>query len=250
MAQSIRQWINVHYYRRKISFDDTTRVSTFSSLLEAGTPFSFSRYGDGEWRAILGNKGRNCDGHEYFPEMAHQLRDALIHPGSYFFGMQNYAMRKLGRQLYHFIRKNGISITWHNSDVFHYASLAGELFPLISALRGKEVVMVGPSYLTSLPTDFFPVSHCITVPESNCFLAIDAIEKNILAYAKNHDNIVYAFSASMAANCMIHHLYPRIGASNWLIDFGSLWDCYINMDSRGYLMKYDWKALKRKNTNQ
>src|SRR5690606_3358473 len=50
---------------------ETTR-RVMAERLQASEPFAFSRWGDGEWSAVLGIGTANCDGQAYAP-----LRDDL-----------------------------------------------------------------------------------------------------------------------------------------------------------------------------
>jgi hypothetical protein len=243
---NIRQWINKLYFKPKIAFK-MTPLSVYVDLLITDTKFSFSRFGDGEWSSILGKEGANCDGHHYFPQLADQLRNAVVNPCPYMYGMQNFAIKNMGRQIYAFIKKHRVMLSWHNSDVFHYANIAGELNPLIRALRKHNVVIIGPHYLRTAFSQLFTVKHFIEIPSKNCFTAIDSIIQEIRTFGKNKSGIVYAFSASMAANCMIHELYPEIGSNNWLIDFGSLWDIYAGVASRSVYKRAGWDEIIRKN---
>ncbi|MEF8811131.1 MAG: hypothetical protein V5A47_09435, partial [Bacteroidales bacterium] len=49
-------------------------------------PFAFARYGDGEWNAIFGKDGTNCDGHEYYEDMGKRLADIVRSNPSYLMG--------------------------------------------------------------------------------------------------------------------------------------------------------------------
>lgn len=248
---NIRQLINMQYYRRKIRWCNTP-LQEYVDLLNNDTFFSFSRYGDGEWMAILeddGKTGKNCDAHTFFPAMAAQLRQAITSPsGPYFFGLQNFAVKQLGKKIHHFISSNNITFPWHESDVFHHENLKGTLFPFIEALRHKEVVLIGPPYLRNLNPELVKHSHFIEVPLTDCFLSINEIEDSIRKHARTHAGAVYAFSASMATNCMIHHLYKDIGTTCWMLDLGSLWDGYLAVNTRWFCKRFNWAELLQKNS--
>ena len=81
------------------------------------------------------------------------------------------------------------------------------------------------------------------------FESIDEIRAEILEYGKGKSGKVYAFSASMMANVLINDLHPVLGQDNWLIDFGSLWDVYVSVQSRSVYKKLDWEPLIQKNLN-
>jgi hypothetical protein len=217
--------------------------------LRESAPYSFSRFGDGEWSAILGMTGANCDGHEYFPELGADLRRALIEHRGYFYGMQTRALKNLGRPLRRFLRDNNLKISWHDSDVFHYCSTAGTLFLLIQQLRRMKIVLIGPERLRGLKDTVFSYDHFIEIPLKNCYLVKDAVIGQIRDYYRDHGPAVFGFSASMATNVMIHELFPLLGSSSWLLDFGSLWDAYVGVNSRGGKSGDQWDAIMKRNIN-
>lgn len=245
---SIRKWINRIYVKKYITLCHKD-LHYYVDKLNQNTPFSFSRYGDGEWNAILGKPGMNCDGHEFFPEMGKLLKNALLHPLDYIYAIQRAALRGEGRKISLLLKENSINLAWHNSDIFHYANIDGRLFPLIQALRKKKVALIGPSHLKNLDKSCFDYDTFIEVPPKNCFNKIDEIRKNILSYANNKKGIVYSLSASMPANILIHELFPVLGKENWLIDFGSLWDIYVGVKSRGHYSSEGWEDKIKVNLN-
>ena len=246
----LKKMINMYYFMPKFSINNAP-LGWYADMLNNNTIFSFARYGDGEWAAILGEKGKNCDGHEYFPEMSALLRKTITDPtGNYLFGLQNYAVRQMGRSIYNFIKMNKVKIPWHYSDVFHHANINGQLFPFIKALQKKPVVVIGPDYLREIDRTLLAYTHFIGVPQVNCFLEKDRIETAITDYAAKNKGVVYLFSASMATKCFIHDLYPLIGSENWMIDAGSLWDGYLGVNTRGFCRKYDWGERLLKNTGR
>jgi hypothetical protein len=241
-------------YRQKYLPQTLVRVrrmplSYYVSMLGQGKPFSFSRFGDGEWNAILGKPGENCDGHEFFPQLGADLRDALLHKHPYLYGMQMRAVKCMGKEMRQFLDNNGISIEWQDADVFHYCNNAATLFPLIRQLRTMKVVVVGPAHLRALQDSVFPYGGFIEIPLKNCYLDKENIFRRIAGYHEESGTgpAVYAFSASMTANVLIHRLYPLMGKTSWLIDFGSLWDVYVGVKSRSGYEKEDWTTRIGKN---
>ncbi|MBD3315107.1 MAG: hypothetical protein GF344_04925 [Chitinivibrionales bacterium] len=223
-------------------------LSYYVRLLCAGTPFTFSRFGDGEWAAILGEVGENCDGHPFSVELKAALAGTLLNPLDYFHAMQPRAVRIDGKRIGAYLRRNGIAVPWHCANVFHDANLRGKINPLIKELRKRPVVMVGPAHLRPLNKTAFAYVDFVEVPAQNCFEhTADTIMRVREAAAADPAGRIYAFSASMAANVMIHRLYPDLGAKNWLIDFGSLWDVYVGVESRSVYRKLDWRPLIAEN---
>ena len=225
-------------------------VSHYVSALAQGAPFSFSRFGDGEWNAILGRPGENCDGHAFFPELGADLREALASRPAYWCGMQYRAIRDMGTEIRSFLEANSVSIDWQDADVFHYANNDATLFPLVKQLRAMKVVVIGPAHLREVNRKLFPYDHFIEIPLKNCYTARRETERQVRQYYAKSGPAVFAFSASMTANVLIHRLYPDMGATSWLIDFGSLWDVYVGVKSRGGYASEDWSNRIKKNCGE
>jgi hypothetical protein len=245
----------VNRFRQKYFPNTLVRVarmplSYYVSMLAAGMPFSFSRFGDGEWNAILGKPGENCDGHAFFPELGADLREALVSHRPYLYGMQYRAIRDMGTAIRAFLVQSGVTVPWQDADVFQYANNEGTLFPLVKQLRSMKVVVIGPAYLRAMSDILFPCDHFIDIPPKNCYLSREDIERRIRACYENSGPAVFAFSASMTTNVLIHRLFPLMGSSSWLIDFGSLWDVYVGVKSRGEYAAKDWSLRIKKNLGE
>jgi len=204
--------------------------------LKSGQHFSFARYGDGEWNAIKGKRGCNCDKHDYFPEMGKRLKQTVERPindPNYIYGWQTETDLLNRGDVQDTIRNNLSGATLYDADIFHRASERGELFPLIEQLRKMNLVCIGPERLVN--SKLFAWEHYIKIPDVNCYTAIDRIMLSILEYRTEWDgDTVYCFSASMATEVIMIGLWQFIGKNNWMIDFGSLWEPYIGNKNRKY----------------
>ena len=153
----------------------------------------------------------------------------------------------MGREMKKFLSKNSIRIDWQDADVFHYCNNKATLFPLVNQLRKMKVVMIGPAHLRAVDERLFPYAHFIEIPAKNCYLSVDEIQKQLLDIYDKSGPAVFAFSASMTTNVLIQKLYPVMGKTSWMIDFGSLWDVYVGVHSRGGYAKEDWTERMNKN---
>lgn len=206
-------------------------LSFYVNKIEKSEPFVFARYGDGEWNAMFEKTGQNCDGHKYFKQMGEDLKESLngySYP-NYFMGLQNLATTMYDKNIYDLLKAKNINITWHNSDVFHYASIDGKLLPLIETLKKKNVIFIGPEYLKKI-SEIIPYSKFIVVPDVDCYLEK---EKVINKLSENPQDAIYSFSASMLTEILLYELYKNLKKAT-LIDFGSLWDPFIGKNSRIY----------------
>lgn len=235
----------LHLFASRNFTSESENLDFFVEKMNRGEHFSFSRFGDGEWSAVLLRDGANCDGHSYSKELSAALNKALKTPKNYYYGIQDYALKNMGRDIVSYVKKECSSITWYNASIFHDANLAGELNPFIKSLRAKTVVIIGPEYMKEL--SLFPVEGFVPIPAVNCFDAFDEIKAGILNLDLPKEDVVYLFSASMASNALIHELYDELGEKNWLLDVGALWDVYVGKKSRS-VYNEDWDERIRINS--
>jgi hypothetical protein len=91
------------------------------------------------------------------------------------------------------------------------------------------VVFVGPEYLKKI-SEIIPFKNFIVIPEKSCWIEKDRIIKDIRDYGKK---AVYCFSASMPAEVIMADVWKDLPDSI-LIDFGSLWDVFVDHNTRWY----------------
>lgn len=226
-------------------------LGKFVNWLRYDEFFHFLKFGDGEWYCIWENEGIIGQGKmPLSPEVQQEMGEGLKkHSRSpIIFGMQNYSLKRWTKNIEEFLEKNKLwHIVWANSDVFHYASRDGELFPFVQQLRRKLIVVIGPEYLRELPEHTFGYSKFIEVPEYDAYGEIERVEAEILATQKELGNgIVYSLSCGPLANVLIFHLWEQM-LENSLINVGSLWDIFCGRRSRRYMLKrrYPDEILKR-----
>jgi hypothetical protein len=193
---------------------------------------TFSRWGDGEWTAILGLKpgDKNVDGHEYFEDMADALRSVLISKPTYALGMQPMSMRNMREPIMSWLEKNGLSFQWENADVFHMAAQKKD-WEFMEELIASPHMIVGPQHIRSV----FPKSTFITVPSKNCWRDGERIVGEIKRVLDNSGTMNVGFSASMASNVWIHRLFCEYGDRHFFVDYGSVFDPLGGVKSRKYM---------------
>lgn len=222
--------------------------------IEQGT-FSFQRYHDGEWKAIVPGAASLL-----FPPQrivwsiekeCAILRNTVLkchrHP-NYMMAMFTEIVSPRFRPIQRWIAANAPRwIKWHNDKVFQNAALGGRLFPFVQAIKRQSlpVVIVGPQYLSRMPLN---VTHHIVTPPveewPRLWYERDRIKEAILALGKP---AFISFSAGMAVNVLIHELWPVIGCHSYMIDVGSLWDGLCGKRNRGWHHRLGkrniWKSL-------
>ncbi len=200
--------------------------------------FSFVRYGDGEWKALIKGSGSvACRMQVVNPQiqidMIRSLTDHAAELGIVF-GMQSHGLRVSGQLIPDFLQKHKLeNIRWIDADVFHSASRDGLLYPLVEQLRKMKVVIIGPNLLRSLSGHIRYIKF-IEVNMKNCYQDQAAIKEKILqVHNELKENVVYSFCCGPLAETLILDLHSQM-PKNFLIDFGSLWDVFCGVRSRGY----------------
>jgi len=195
--------------------------------------FTYARYGDGEWNAILGEKGQNCDQHKYFPEMGSRLKSIIDKKPKYYIGLQSIANNIYAGRHIEFDRlvaKN----KWCSTEIFTEASIAGTFNQFFEALVQKNIIFVGNWHtfknllqITSTP---------ITIPEIDCWNNYEKILSELAAKIREYkfDNLIILYSASMMTNVLIDDIYGAYGNALTQIDMGSVFDPYVGRKTRTY----------------
>lgn len=216
----------------------TVGLDWFCGRIAAKEPTTFSRWGDGEWTAVFGRRPTkaNCDGHPYYPKMGGELKQVLLGRPEYPLGLQGLA-RRVMPEVEPWVRQNYLDdLDWIDADVFHHASGRGELGRLTEVLRRVPVVLVGPPHLHAPLKPVLGYAEHVIVPPQNCYVALAGLVQETLgAVDRLPAGAVVAVSASMPAKLLIAALHRKVGRRHSLIDFGSVWDVYAGVPSRGYM---------------
>jgi hypothetical protein len=214
----------------------------FVEMIRKKRPFSYSRWGDGEWKSVFGHsKGYDKDGHSYFPQMAVDLRLVLENRPEYMLGLPGEVQHFYGDNVKVWLGSKRLhDLDWVDADVFHDASSQGRFDEMITALReAPALVMVGPPHLSKL-NKFLNYREFVTVPPKNCYLALKSMVRETLAVSDHlPQGTVISISAGMPAKLMVDQLHRRLGKRHTVVDFGSVWDPYVGVCSREYMKKMD-----------
>jgi hypothetical protein len=188
--------------------------------IASSTPISFSRWGDGEWFNIEKRPGSNCDGNIYYPDLGDALKAVASVKQPYYMGKQ----KATGC----YSAADDFDQDWIHSDIFHWASIEGQLDLLWNSLKDPFVVYIGNDDLKTLPF----INGFINIPPNNVWLQRDKLMEIIKGTIKDR-HTTYLFSAGMATNVFIDELY-RFNSENSYIDVGSVFDPYVGKCTRSY----------------
>ncbi|MHA2086265.1 MAG: hypothetical protein ACXABD_21180 [Candidatus Thorarchaeota archaeon] len=162
-------------------------IDYFISLIQQEIPFSFPRYGDGEFSSILGYHGQNCDGIKYTDELREALTETLRYPHlneTYYYGLLAIAIRFFKPYIERFTIANNLDIMWTEATFLVAANRHGRLAPLLAALQPRPMLYVGPSYLKDVGRVLgLDIPYFIEIPEKTAFQDRESIKNKVLVYA-------------------------------------------------------------------
>lgn len=199
-------------------------------MLRNKEPFTLSRFGDGEFRAITGAAGANCDGHQYFPNMGQALRDIIEGEKRYYWACHLMSTVTDKEAIEQYLFAKDLRIEWDCcSGIFHEEIKHGRIGKIIEAVKDRRVILVAPEYLGEI----IPCDN-IVVPEKDCWKATEHVLKALDFYSESKAKYVVLFCASMAANVWIDEVF---GKFHTLVDLGSGLDYHAKNPIRSYIRK-------------
>lgn len=247
------------------------QLSHYADLVTRRVPFSFVRYGDGEWLAILGACGHsNSNGCVFTHQVSVALQETIKRQSPYYHATTRIKANKVNGKKYgmdaikEWLSDNNITMPWYWSRVFLLGSLRGELFPFIQSLRERRILYVGNERLRGLnKAGFFDYVDYKEPPPVNAFEAKDEILHYVYNSIEKHAVDFIGWSSGIATKYFIEQVYQRYPEVTQ-VDFGSAFDGYFeplphikakpknNTGSRSFIRngEYDFAELLLKNTGR
>ena len=213
-------------------------LAYYVELLQQGIPFSYLRYGDGEWNCALETMCPGYGFQEFTPELRKDIQDSLISyhrdPRYIMTLAPVHHLRDRGLVQWElitaFLREHNISdIEWACTEAFNRATCTGKLWPFVQHLQQHDIIIVGPKRNRPLQK-IFPHAIFVDIPDKHCHSQLDKILRDVLA--QKHPAIVL-ITAGPACVALIHKLWPHIGNRSTMIDWGSLWAPFLGRTEHG-----------------
>jgi hypothetical protein len=215
------------------------QIDWFVERIASREPFTFTRWGDGEWLAVLEIDGAQSPEQDFLPELCGAVRSVLLSRPSYRLGMQPYAIRQYGELIEPYILRYGLDdLDWIWADVFHHANIHGELVRVAEALRRTSLVFVGPAHLQCV-SERLGAYVFVEVPAHNAYHSLEEVfdRLEVILGGASSPSFV-SVSMGIAANILINRLHERFH-DHILCDMGSVWDVHAGVKSRGYMQKVE-----------
>ena len=212
--------------------------------------FGLARYGDGEWLTILEYYDqKNSNGCTFTRELSKDLCRVIRKKYEYDYSILQIAIRRLRSEIEPWLAKEKIDIKWFQGDVLLNANLHGRLYPLIEQLRKRKILYVGPEHCRDLHDEFFEIRAFIQPPSINAHIVKERIEHEIFDILDNNDIDFIGFSSGLASKVFIGDVWEYSNGEIPIMDFGSMWDGYFDIQSRSYIRDgtFDFSQIKELN---
>lgn len=219
--------------------------------ITSASPIAASRWGDGEWRAVLQaangkmprgqSRFQNCDKHRFFPAMNSRLFRILQSDPPYLLGFQKFSWGLYSKQIEKFSNRYLPSRRWFQASIFSRAALRGEFGKFLAAIRDRPNLFVGPNYLRGLDR-YVRIDKFVEVPRQNCFLELQRIvDEAAEAASQLPPGSLVSISASMPANIIVDRLFHRLDNRYIVLDMGSVYDPFVGVQTRTQHTKWQLK---------
>ena len=215
--------------------------------IEDNQPFTFIRYNDGEWSAILNDERPRTGSGSHslkFPKMQRMLRRSLTQcPRSddYIVCLRQTAMNSA---INHWIAQHSQDLKWHDSTVFYKASKKGRLHPFVRALEDSPLplIVIGPHWLRKLSRIFKRI-QLVEIPPRDCWKQADQILERTLSVISGPS--IISLSAGPPAKVFAWRLHQELKQPCFILDLGTLWDLYCGKRSRRYMKNMTPDTIRR-----
>jgi hypothetical protein len=208
----------------------------FLNLINQNKPFTYAKYGDGEYLVSINRTGQNCDNTPY----TSKLSNAVIQSYKYLAPLKNSYLGKWNSdsKVYSFF-ENLVIPTWADYCAFIFGTKEQfeNKLPLLKSIQNatqQKIYICNAA--NSAVASLFKIDNAVIVHPSNWFendynLILQQTRDAII----NPDSIIIMTSAGMGAKPLLadlRKLYPNA----ILIDIGSGFDLFAYKKSRSYNM--------------
>lgn len=235
-----------------------TRLPTswFVNQLAGEEPFTFTRFGDGEWRTIIGGIYiglRNSNGCTFSKKLSNELRGVLQKNKPYRRGILRIAIRQHKKEIEDYLVGSNCQVKWYKGDTLLGDSLRGNIFPFVEQLRERRILMVGQPFLRGLGLlGFFKPITFVHTPPVNAIEYKEEILDKVRRVIDRYYIDTVLWSSGLHTKIFVDELFDDYSTEITMIDCGSMWDGYMRIPSRTYIRrgKVKWNDLIEVNTGR
>tara|TARA_R110000868_G_scaffold294847_2_gene555323 strand:+ start:433 stop:1107 length:675 start_codon:yes stop_codon:yes gene_type:complete len=211
--------------------------------INLNVPFTFAKYGDGEYLCAIKRNGQNCDKTKY----THKLSQAIIASYIYLAPLDNSFLGKWTDDniVYKFFEKI-IVPKWVDYSTFiwgTHAEFLDKMLILKSIKYAKQQKIYVCNENLAEMAGLFNIDTIVKIHPSDWFENdYDLILKQIMEKVINTDSIIIMTSAGMGAKPLLSDL-RKIYKNSILLDIGSAFDIFTYKVTRSYNMNISRKEV-------
>jgi len=230
---------HVKHTKLNISFN---KIDEFSKLLKNGENLTISRFNDGEWAFSLGIKHwvdmkikTNHPTAEIQLKYAGLLlKEVLDNKPEYYVSVDSFSLtnKKFKNQVEPYL---GNFINRIGGGVFNIWSLYTGFKDLFEIFKKRDVLLVGPEFLSKLP---FNKYHIKTDPKTEIYNIQKSVYE-IIRYLDKHykPNMVIIYSCSFISKITTFEVNKIYGNSLTQLDMGASLNPYVEYNNRPWFNK-------------
>lgn len=207
-------------------------------------PFTLARFGDGEVLCMQLAPHwlkENCDGSKFLPELVEPMRQIFRNQYPYYHCLLDCSFDLNGEYFKKFIEETCPDMPFYDGEIWQHLSFSDRIVELTTSIAPYNPVFVGGKHLLEVQhmNGIGNIENIIT-NSKDAFKQFNEIVETVLE-SHSEGSRFFAFSCGFASKPIIDTLFPYIGHDSFLIDFGSVFDPYCGILSRGG-MKFAGKA--------
>jgi hypothetical protein len=222
-------------------------IDEYARMVREREPFWQANYGDGEWLCLMGHEGVNVNGERYNRTLAAALRATLLEPTGHWCATN--PGRTYLEEVDAWVELHQPAVEWIEKETLPEANLHGQFGPFLAALRTRDVIMVGPRHLATLPTSVLWLFQHLPIRDNTAWLKAASTATRVRAAAR--PGCVVLFASGMASNLVIHRLTPWARSNEiTLLDVGACLDPYVGVNSRKGYARERFQPMLAKNLEE
>ncbi|MFM6994703.1 MAG: hypothetical protein ACKOWO_06275, partial [Sediminibacterium sp.] len=190
----------------------------YLSMIKYDTPFSFSRFGDGEVLCMFNSHlmSANCDGSEFSPVLIEPMKQIFINKHNYYHCLLDCTFEPVFKdsvdKFKKFIDETCPDMPFYDGEVWQQMSFSGRITELVETISSHDPVFVGGSHLSNIGKmkGFSNKPIQIVIPDVNAFYSINTIIEQIIDLYTSGSKM-FLFSAGYSTKIIIDQLFPYLG---------------------------------------
>jgi hypothetical protein len=223
----------------------------YLNAIEKNEPFSFSRFGDGEVLCML-----RPEFYKNRPQYKDWIFTCGIELKQIFKNKYDYYHCFLdctfwnrgphpGDDFEIFLNETCPDFPFYDGEIWQNLSFSGEITKITRTISPYNPVFIGGKHLANMKyvTGMDHNIELIAIDDNNGYLERDQVKDAILKKVEEGHRL-FCFSASVLTKALADELYPVIGDSCFLIDFGSVFDPYCGILSRSTMVSVGFEKFQ------